>query len=78
MITDPSRMPEIQKLKNRVLRLYGMNKITMDQHVNALQLLEMLVDTLSSSEFKVSFEIDYKVSEEEFDAAPEMPIMEAA
>ncbi len=73
MIIDPNQMPEIQKLKNRILRLYGMGKISMSQHVQALQLIETLVGTLSDPEFDVSFKIDLKVSEEEFDAAPEVP-----
>lgn len=41
---------ELQKARNRVLRLYGQQKITRDQHDVGLSLLNLLTQTLSNAE----------------------------
>lgn len=46
MIRNPKDMPEIQKLRKRIMRLYGMSRISAEQHNQALAELTALEETL--------------------------------
>lgn len=46
MITDPKKMPELMNLERRVQRLYGLGRISIEQHNVALILVKELRDVL--------------------------------
>lgn len=47
MIRNPKDMPEIQKMRKRILRLYGMGRISAEQHNAALADLKSLESNLA-------------------------------
>ncbi len=50
MIDNPRDMRELAKLRNRTRRLYGMSRITMDQHDRALMCLELFARALEGQQ----------------------------
>lgn len=67
MITNPDQMSEFEKLRARIKRLYGMGKLTMDQHMTALDLLDAVVECLTDNHFDLATKT---LEEEEFVATP--------
>ncbi len=49
MISDPREMSEVTKLINRVKRLYGMQRLTLDEHNEALNLIEQFCVVLEGT-----------------------------